>query len=117
MKQSNIFTEDFYSELYDAVLDVGCNCDYYYEDILDDKYVDIDCYVGDLYITATVHYTKEWHDDSFDHLFGTWHDPYPYWEVTGFDDITDVKVYESDDNDSKEIEGFSYKDFNRIAKL
>ena len=64
-----------------------------------------------------MHYTKEWHDDSFDHLFGTWHDPYPYWEVTGFDEITDVKVYESDDNDSKEIEGFSYKDFNRIAKL
>lgn len=109
---SNIFTPEFYKAFYDAVIEEG-KADSNYADICDGEHVSIDFYIGedDMYVTCEAHYITELHDDSFDHAFGTWHDPYPYLEVVGCDDIYDVKVYESDCKDAKEIEGFDYDSF------
>ena len=108
---ANIFTPDFYSNLFDALLERVKDNDNQYEDICEGNVIGMDCYIDDMYITCNVHYTTELHDESFDHAFGTWHDPNPYLEVDGIDDIDDVHVYESDDNDAPEIIGFSYDDF------
>ncbi len=105
------FIDNFYTRLYDALLEKVQNNDFYYEDICEGNSIGMDCYVGDLYITCEVCYTTELHDDSFDHLFGVWHDPHPYYEADGIEDIADVHIYESDDKDAPEIEGFSYDDF------
>lgn len=109
---TSIFTPEFYKAFYDAVMDAG-NADDVYEDICDGKSVPIDFYIGDddLYVTCTAHYMTTLHDESFDHLFGTWHDPNPYYEVVGCDDIDEVRVYESSDADAREIDGFDYDKF------
>ncbi len=109
--KKEIFTADFYSKLTDTLIkDVNSN-DVYYEDLCEGKSISMDCYIDDMYVTCDVCFSTEVHDDSFDHAFGTWHDPYPYLEADGITDIDEVHVYESDENDSPEIEGFSYDDF------
>ena len=109
---NDIFTPEFYKAFYKEVVDAG-QAEGLYEDICDGKTVPIDFYIGenDMYVTCEAHYTTDLHDESFDHLFGTWHDPNPYYEVVGCDYVGEVRIYESDERDAKEIKGFSHDDF------
>ena len=112
---NNIFNNDFYKAFYDAVVEAG-QTDIDCENVCEGKNVPIDFEVGDLYVTCEAHYMTEKHDESFDHLFGTWHDPMAYLEVTGCDKLANVKVYESSDRDSAEVAGFDYEEFWRTNK-
>lgn len=108
----NIFTPDFYKALYDAIVEASKGTmDLWAEEIADGESVGVDCYVDNYYITAEVIVATEWHDESFDHAFGTWHDPNPYLEVVGCEEIFNIHVYEGDTKDAKEIEGFSEEAF------
>ena len=51
---------------------------------------------------------NEWEDDSFDHAFGTWHDPCPCWKFGYISDVYDAKVYK---NGKEEIQGWNMDDF------
>ena len=59
-------------------------------------------------VEMTLRTLNEWEDDSFDHAFGTWHDPYACWGYGYIYDVEDdVKVYKN----GKEIEGWNMDDF------
>lgn len=110
---TTIFTKEFYSKMYDELLG---SAKYLWgdrlEDAMDGKAVAEDCYVGEYYITVDeVYYDREWVDESFDHAFGTWHDPNAGYEICGICDIDKVHVYESDDSNAAEIHGFDYDAF------
>ena len=104
-------TKSFYTKLYNELVDIVKCDDSYYAEICEGSYIALDCHVGKKFVTCNVCFATECHDESFDHLFGTWVDPAPYREVTGIDDIDDVHVYESEEEDAPEIAGFSYDDF------
>lgn len=99
------FTREFYEHLDDAIMK-GLDNVTYDDDI--SNYGD-SFEVDGFEVEATICYTWELHDDSFDHAFGTWHDPYPYMEATGFESISDVHVYDSESEE--EVEGFDYEAF------
>lgn len=99
------FTKEFYKHLYDAIMDGAGDVEY---DCDKDGYPDT-FYVDGYAVDMTVYYGWEVHDDSFDHAFGTWHDPYPYMEAENLEDIDDVKVY--DENTDEEVDGFDYDAF------
>ena len=59
-------------------------------------------------VEMTLRTQNEWEDDSFDHAFGTWHDPCPCWKFGYIYDVDDdVKVYKN----GKEIQGWNMDDF------
>lgn len=99
------FSEGFYKHLYDTIMDGAGNVEY---DNEKSGYPDT-FYVDGYAVDVTVSYGWEVHDDSFDHAFGTWHDPHPYMQAEYLDDIDNVKVYEEDTN--KEVDGFDYDAF------
>lgn len=106
--KTNIFTKEFYSKLSDAIIEKGGDADY--EKLCEHESVSVCCYVDNMYIEAEVVYGTTWCDDSFDHAFGTWHDPCAHYEAEGIEELEDITVYEDDDC-KKVIEGFSYDDF------
>lgn len=109
----SIFTTEFYKNLYDALLE-NAKSDWYYEDVCNGKLLSMDCECGwasDVYVVCDIEVGTEVHDESFDHAFGTWHDPAPYLEVVSIDGIDDIHVYESSDRDAKEIDGFDIDAF------
>ena len=109
---NKIFTDEFYKALYDKILEAGKNAaEEHDEDMLDKQVIDFEVYgLDDIFITGTAEYDTEWHDGSFDHAFGTWHDPCPEYVVNNCIYICDIKVYEDDDC-KKEIDGFDYDAF------
>lgn len=102
--KTNIFTKEFYKHLFTKMeADFG-NVEY------NDMNEYICAYEVDGYdIELTVSYDFEWHDDSFDHAFGTWHDPYPYWEACGIIEVFDVVVFET--GTENEVTGFDCDEF------
>lgn len=44
---------------------------------------------NEAYIAVAMEVRSSWHDESFDHAFGTWTDPAPYWEPYEFE-ITEI---------------------------
>ena len=114
MNAKEIFTPEFYKKLYDELLEKA-NKDWYYEDVCESGHLAMDCecdWAGDIYVVLNdVEVGTEVHDDSFDHAFGTWHDPHPYLEVTCIEGLSDVHVYENSNRDAKEIEGFDIEAF------
>ena len=112
----NIFTPEFYQKMYDALMDVDWSYNDDYEAVIEGLPVAEDCYVDDYYITADkVYYDKEFVDESFDHAYGTWHDPFAHYEVTGIYNIDCVHVYENDQKGAKEIFGFDKEAFLKVA--
>lgn len=105
---------NFYNELEDAVAKYG-------EWVTEDRSIDADeCmfYAVDLNfdfgdygcsIEADIEYKAEWEDDSFDHEFGTWEDPAPYYKAVGatIDLVDELHFY---DDDGNEVE---FDDFNK----
>lgn len=94
------FTADFYRHLYDAIRE-------YTDDLeLDgcDTSASATLYVDGCEVELTVEFSLEWIDESFDHAFGTWHDPYPYYRVSCIEGVDDVRIYDEETGD--EIEGF-----------
>lgn len=61
-----------------------------------------DCY----FIDFEVQFDYEVNDDSFDHAFGTWHDPCPYLEPTNIIGIDNVEVYK----DNRQVENHNYNE-------
>lgn len=109
----NIFTPEFYKEMYDKLMKRAKNYSGdNYEKAIEGSPVAEDCYVGEYYVTIDeVCFDKEWVDESFDHAFGTWHDPNAGYEITGICDIDEIHVYESDDSNAAEIDGFDVEAF------
>lgn len=108
----NLFTKDFYEKVFKELDDWMSREDgmensgsktvtLYIED--DERFNDGDT----IEIEMEAGYECDLHDDSFDHAFGTWHDPCPYWEYAGLTYIDDVRVWV----DEKEVQGFSVDDF------
>lgn len=60
-------------------------------------------------VEAKVVTYNEWEDASFDHAFGTWYDPNPYWKFCGITELTDVHVHQYGEKD--ELEGWNDDDF------
>lgn len=103
------FTQEFYKEVYKKIMDkqssydAGDGFDFY-----PTIYVEFN---GVRYqIDIEVTYASEFRDDSFDHAFGTWHDPYAgYYFADGIDSIGNVDVW--DDTNGEEVEGFDEEVF------
>jgi hypothetical protein len=104
----NIFTKDFYKKVYDEVFD-ACKSEFVNEDgeCYGKCYVTINIDGYEIDLTALVE--CEWSDDSFDHAFGTWHDPFAGYEFSGVYGIEDVTVWDEDGN---VVEGFSINDYD-----
>lgn len=106
------FTQEFYkavyNELQDFAKDYDFGCDFDVEPTIEVEFN------GRKYsLDVEVGYGKEWHDDSFDHAFGTWHDPNPYWDYNGcIEGLGKVRVYDVTDADNEEVvEGFDESEF------
>ena len=97
------FTKDFYKRLHEAVMASASKAKYE-----DDGYL-ASIYVDGYEVELTAYFNWERHDESFDHAFGTWHDPHPYMEVTSLNDIGEVTV--RDDMSGEEVGGFDYDSF------
>jgi len=107
-------TEKFYKELHEELMKYSQALSGSEEEkAREDENVYVECYVGEYYVTAMVHFKVVLHDESFDHLFGTWHDPNPQMEIEGYDYLEDVHVYESDDKDAQEVGEFDFRAFMR----
>lgn len=114
MKTKEIFTKEFYKELGDYL--VNCmNDDGWYSDQMDDvvhnRHIGMDCdCVGDVYVTCEVEFDFE---RSYSNV------PYDEtWDVivTEVYDIKNVHVYEDNNKDAKEIEGFDVEAFYEANK-
>lgn len=102
----NIFTPDFYKKVYDAVYDY-CKENYQrdYEGSMSVSTVTVD----GCEIECDADIDTEWQDDSFDHAFGTWHDPCAGYEFADVSGIANVTVWDEDGN---VVEGFSVEDYD-----
>lgn len=96
-----MFTKDFYFHLYNEVIN-KMNDDSYDEDEGTgfSHYYEVDGYDVEL----DVFYTYEWQDDSFDHAFGTWRDPYAGYYPVGIERVENVRVWITDTD--TEVTGF-----------
>ena len=103
--KTKVFSEDFYKHLYKAIKDGAGDVEY---DAEANGYLDT-FYVDGYAVDVTVYYEWEVHDDSFDHAFGTWHDPHPYMKAECLDDIDEVKI--RDEETGEEVEDFDYDAF------
>lgn len=98
-----IFTHEVYKMMVDAIEDYRSNLDGFEPNESYSVEVETeDCY----FIDFEVQFDYEVHDDSFDHAFGTWHDPNPYLEPTNIIGIENVEVYKDD----KKIENHNYNE-------
>ena len=90
------FSTEFYKKLYDRVYD---ECEKRFENPDNEPSVSmtVEIEFDDCTIEADVEVTCEFEDRSFDHAFGTWHDPYAGY-VFGDVDIISGKVYDDDGN-------------------
>lgn len=100
------FDKDFYKRVYEALCDY---CEAHFHDAWHEDgdiicaTVDIDEYTVEAYCDCS----SEYKDESFDHAFGTWHDPCPSYEFEDVIGIEDVSVFDDDG----EVEGFSIDDY------
>ena len=72
------------------------------------EFFDEDIYVDGLTVNCNVAFHYELHDESFDHLFGTWRDPNPYLVATG---VKELEIISVTDDDGQLYEGW---DANKI---
>ena len=105
MKKVNL-TPEFYEQLVNDVYDY-CKRNYENED--GEKYVTMSvCLsIGDYEVELDAEVESEFVDESFDHAFGTWHDPMAGWAFGSVYDVNNVHVYDADG----EVEGFSKDGF------
>lgn len=98
------FTQEFYKEVYKKIMDKqsSYDCGEGFE-FTPTIYVEFN---GVRYqIDIEVTYASEFQDDSFDHAFGTWHDPNAgYYFADGIESIGKVEMW--DDETDEEVEGF-----------
>ena len=104
--KTNIFTTDFYNHLYNKITE-RMNDDCYDEDNGTgfSHYYEFDGYCVEL----DVFYDYEWEDDSFDHAFGTWRDPYAGYYPIGIEKVENVHVFKS--KTFEEVTGFDCDEF------
>ena len=103
---NKVFTKEFYLKIYKELHDY-CEENYDGEEVMTVWIDDIEINGHYYEIDCEVDIEREFHDESFDHAFGVWHDPFPYYEFVDVDGISDVEVYE----DGNKIEGFSVEDY------
>lgn len=75
------------------------------------EFFDEEVYVNGLAVDCNVAFHYELHDESFDHLFGTWRDPNPYLVATG---VKELEIISVTDDDDQLYEGY---DANEILKI
>ena len=93
------FDMAFYKKVYDAIDDAASRVE---EEIYDGNPFCFDFDVDGYEIELEARFHIDMRDDSFDHAFGTQrYEPYPVLE--NLEDISNVKVYDADDN---EVQGF-----------
>ena len=107
---TTIFTPDFYKMVNKELTEVLTK--QYEPKEMSEEYVAYICIEpedsGDcIEVELTCQCNNTVHDESFDHAFGTWHDPCPYLEFEQLDDIEDATVRLN----GEKIEGFSLDDF------
>ena len=92
------FKKEFYSHLLDKIVDGMKEVVYEYE-----RNWYYGCFhVDGCVVYADVKYEWELHDESFDHAFGTWHDPNAYLEAVDVIDISGVSVYDEETEEKDE---------------
>ena len=102
------FTKEFYKKVYEALCDY---CQENFENLDGEAYgtcnaeVEVDGFV----IEAECGCECEFEDSSFDHAFGTWHDPYAGYVFSDVEGISDVTVW---DEEGDEVEGFSIEAYD-----
>ena len=102
--KANIFTKEFYTNLFKKIEDEFPDVEYRehngynYGFEVDGYYVDLDVY-----------FVFEWNDESFDHAFGTWHDPNPCYIAVGVESVENVEIFKV--NTDEKIEGFDCDEF------
>lgn len=98
------FTQEFYKEVYKQIM--ACQKDYDAGEGFDFTptiYVEFNDATYQIDIEVT--YASEFQDDSFDHAFGTWHDPNAgYYFADGIESIGKVEMW--DEESGEEVEGF-----------
>ena len=98
MKTNNAFTEEFYKNLYDEIIN---NKDYE-TDNEEETTCEMEFEIGNLFVRLNATFKVEFVDDSFDHAFGTEH-CYHY-EVGDLEDIEIEEIYMQDEEGDFEIE-------------
>ena len=107
---NSIFTPDFYKKLYKEIekyLENDYCAEYSDEAVAVSLYWHDDDTDSEYEVELTAEVENEWYDESFDHAFGTWYDPCPYYKYGGLIDIDDVTVYVN----GEKVEGFSRDGF------
>lgn len=88
----NIFTPDFYKAVYKAICEY---CEKNYESNGESSDTMSGSFSYKEYeIEFEADIEGEWHDESFDHAFGTWHDPNPCYVFGRVSGISDLIVYD-----------------------
>lgn len=105
------FPDSFYQQVYDSIKDMGDKFDYG-EDCNEMQEYDFD--LGEYWVHVEWWFSSEWYDESFDHAFGTWHDPNAGWLITGIEEIGEIKV---EDEDGNEVEGFDVDKFCKMFHI
>jgi len=102
------FSRDFYKKVYKEAFDY-CADNFENEDNEQTGECTVSISVDgyDLEFTADVECMYE--DESFNHAFGTWHDPYAGYYFADVYGIRDVTVY---DDDGDCVDGFSIDEYN-----
>lgn len=110
----NLFTKEFYQEVFGQIDKWLADTDNFQPEIENDSTTAYLCIEGDerflehpedddvIELDIECYCVCEWNDDSFDHAFGTWHDPHPYWYYAGIENLGEVNVYVN----GKKVEGF-----------
>lgn len=87
----NIFTPDFYKNVYKAICEY---CEKNYESNGEASDTMSGCFTLDEYeIEFDADIECEWCDESFDHAFGTWHDPYAGYGFGCVSGISEINIY------------------------
>lgn len=110
----NLFTREFYKEVFDQMDKYLSDADNFLPEREQETATAYVCIEGDdrflehpddddvIEMDIECDCVCEWEDDSFDHAFGTWHDPYACWQYAGIESLGEVTVYVN----GKKVEGF-----------
>ena len=102
--KTNIFTKEFYSHLFEKI-----EAEFPYVEHCEYNGYNYGFDVDGYYIELDIYFAFEWQDDSFDHAFGTWHDPFAGYAAVGVEKVENVEVFKVDTDEK--IEGFDCDEF------
>lgn len=107
--KKTLLPSDFYSTLYEKIIDAAR--EHEINDV-NDKTFFFGVEKGNLSVGGVASMPVKWCDDSFDHLFGIFHDGHFEHDLDAMPVIDEITVYDDDDNELEiDLEKF-YKQFD-----